>query len=173
MPIGKRAAPALIDRRHLRASAALEVSGTDKTANRKTGSCRWHFGPRFSDLRDSHRSIFRAIQPVMLLRERTAARPSGFVEPCRPSKAIKPPSGPLWIHEIKHDGFRLLVRREGSRVRLFTRGGYDWADRFQAIVEAASTIRARSFLIDGEAAVCRDDGVSDFDALRSRRAIVK
>jgi bifunctional non-homologous end joining protein LigD len=105
----------------------------------------------------------------MLLRERSAARPSGFVEPCRPSKAIKPPSGPLWIHEFKHDGFRLMVRREGSRVRLFTRGGYDWADRFPAIVEAASTIRASSFLIDGEAVVCRDDGVSDFDALRSRR----
>jgi ATP-dependent DNA ligase len=62
-----------------------------------------------------------------------------------------------------------MVRREGSRVRLFTRGGYDWASRFPAIVEAASTIRAQSFLIDGEAAVCRDDGVSDFDALRSRR----
>lgn len=53
----------------------------------------------------------------MLLRERSAARPSGFIEPCRPSKAIKPPSGPDWLHEIKHDGFRLMVRREGSRVR--------------------------------------------------------
>jgi bifunctional non-homologous end joining protein LigD len=52
---------------------------------------------------------------------------------------------------------------------LFTRGGYDWADRFPAIVEAASAIKAQSFLIDGEAVVCRDDGVSDFDALRSRR----
>jgi bifunctional non-homologous end joining protein LigD len=66
-----------------------------------------------------------------------------------------------------------MVRREGSRVRLFTRGGYDWGARFPAIVEAASTIRARSFLIDGEAVICRDDGVSDFDALRRRRAIVK
>jgi bifunctional non-homologous end joining protein LigD len=65
------------------------------------------------------------------------------------------------VHEIKHDGFRLMVRREGSRVRLL-RGGYDWADRFPRIVEAASTIRAQSFLIDGEAVVCRDDGVSGF-----------
>jgi bifunctional non-homologous end joining protein LigD len=62
-----------------------------------------------------------------------------------------------------------MVRREGSRVRLFTRGGYDWADRFPAIVEAASAIKARSFMMDGEAVVCRDDGVSDFDGLRSRR----
>ena len=73
----------------------------------------------------------------MLLRERSAFRPSGFIEPCRPLKAARPPSGPFWIHEIKHDDFRLMVCREGSRERLFTRGGYDWADRFPAIVEAA------------------------------------
>jgi bifunctional non-homologous end joining protein LigD len=97
-------------------------------------------------------------------------RPSGFVEPCRPSKASAPPSGPEWVHEIKHDGFRLLVRREGPRVRCFTRGGFDWADRFPAIVEAARRLRAQSFLIDGEVIVCRPDGLSDFDALRYRRA---
>ena len=50
--------------------------------------------------------------PCMLLRN-SSARPSGFVEPCRPSKATRPPSGPQWVHEIKHDGFRLMVRREG------------------------------------------------------------
>src|SRR3954454_8118701 len=72
----------------------------------------------------------------MLLR--TPSQQWRFIEPCRPSKAERPPSGPLWIHEIKHDGFRLMVRREGSRVRCFTRGGYDdWADRFPAIVDAA------------------------------------
>jgi bifunctional non-homologous end joining protein LigD len=99
------------------------------------------------------------------------ARPSGFVEPCRPSKATRPPSGPQWVHEIKHDGFRLLVRREGVRVRCFTRGGHDWAERFPAIVDAARRLKAKSFLIDGEAVVCRPDGLSDFDALRvGRRA---
>jgi bifunctional non-homologous end joining protein LigD len=50
----------------------------------------------------------------MLLR--TPSQQSQFIEPCRRSKAIKPPSGPLWVHEIKHDGFRLMVRREGARV---------------------------------------------------------
>ena len=113
--------------------------------------------------------FFALSAPAMLLRQRSAARPAGFVEPCRPSRAARPPSGPEWIHEIKHDGFRLMVRRGGSRVRLFARGGHNWADRFPAIVEAASTIRAQSFLIDGEAVVCRDDGLSDFKALRSRR----
>src|SRR2546429_8418772 len=103
----------------------------------------------------------------MLLR--TPSQKSPIIEPCRPSKAIKPPSGPLWVHEIKHDGFRLMVRREGSRVRCFTRGGYDWAARFPAIVEAANGIKAQWFLIDGEVVVCRDDGLSDFKALHSRR----
>ena len=57
--------------------------------------------------------------------------PSGFVEPCQPSKVARPPSGPLWVHEIKQDDYRLMVRRVGS-VRCFTRGGHDWADRFPA-----------------------------------------
>src|SRR3954453_20644134 len=104
-----------------------------------------------------------------MLRKSADRRPSGFVEPCRPSKASAPPSGPEWVHEIKHDGFRLLVHREGPRVRCFTRGGYDWADRFPAVIEAASRLRAQSFLIDGEGIVCRPDGLSDFDALRYRR----
>ena len=99
-----------------------------------------------------------------MLRRVSDRRPSGFIEPCRPSKATRPPSGPQWVHEIKHDGFRLMVRREGSRIRCFTKGGYDWADRFPAIVEAAKGLKAQSFLIDGEAVVCRDDGLSDFNA---------
>src|SRR5436190_1038377 len=91
-----------------------------------------------------------------------ARRSSGSIEPCRPSKAVRPPSGLLWVHEIKHDGFRLMVRLEGSRIRCFTKGGYEWADRFPAIVEAARRLKAQSFLIDGEAVVCRLEGLSDF-----------
>ena len=94
-------------------------------------------------------------------------RPSGFITPCLPSKVARPPSGPLWIHEIKHDGYRLMVRRDGSRVRCFTRNGHDWG--FRAIVDAASRIKASSFLIDGEVVIARDDGTPDFHALRSQR----
>lgn len=95
--------------------------------------------------------------------------PSGFFEPCRPTKALSPPAGPLWIHEIKHDGYRLIVRKYGARVWCFTRGGHDWSDRYPAIVEAARKIKAQSFTIDGEAIVARPDGISDFAALHSRR----
>ena len=95
--------------------------------------------------------------------------PSGFIESFLPQKVARPPSGPLWIHEIKHDGYRLMVRRDGSRVRCFTRNGHDWADRFRAIVDAASRIKASSFLIDGEVVIASDDGTPDFHALRSKR----
>ena len=91
-------------------------------------------------------------------------RPPGFIEPCLPSKVTRPPSGPLWVHEIKHDGYRLMVRRDGARVRSFTRNGHDWADRFPAIVAAVHRIKASSFLIDGEVVIVRDDGTSDFHA---------
>ena len=99
--------------------------------------------------------------------------PSGFVAPCLPSKVTKPPTGSLWVHEIKHDGYRLMVRRDGSRIRCFTRNGYDWADRFLAIVDAAHRIKAQSFLIDGEAVIAHDDGTPDFHALRSRREAMR
>src|SRR6185369_4802335 len=91
--------------------------------------------------------------------------PAAFIEP---SKVLRPPTGQLWVHEIKHDGYRLMVRRDGERVRCFTRNGHDWADRFPAIVDAANRIKATSFLIDGEAVIARDDGMSDFRALRSK-----
>ena len=99
----------------------------------------------------------------------TVRRPSGFIEPCLPTKVARPPSGPLWVHEIKHDGYRLMLRRDGERVRCFTRNGHDWADRFPVIVEAAARLKAQSFLIDGEAVIARDDGTPDFHALRSKR----
>ena len=95
--------------------------------------------------------------------------PSGFIEPCQPSKVARPPSGPLWVHEIKHDGYRLIVQREGERVRLFTRNGHDWSGRFPAITEAALRNRNSSFVIDGEAVLLGVDGISDFNGLHSRK----
>jgi ATP-dependent DNA ligase len=86
-----------------------------------------------------------------------------FIEPCLPSRADRPPSGPEWIHEIKLDGFRMMVRRDPAAARLLTRNGYDWTGRFPLIAAAAEALRARSFLIDGEAVACDGDGVPIFD----------
>ena len=72
-------------------------------------------------------------------------------EPCIPSGAKSVPNRPEWIHEIKHDGYRLIVQREGDRVRLFTRNGHDWSGRYSRITEAALRIGNTSFVIDGEA----------------------
>ncbi|MGY4224306.1 bifunctional non-homologous end joining protein LigD [Bradyrhizobium sp. USDA 4503] len=79
------------------------------------------------------------------------------------------PSGADWLHEIKHDGYRLIVQRDGNRVRLFTRNGYDWSTRFPLIAEAALRNRCRQFVIDGEAVLLAVDGRSDFNGLHSRR----
>jgi bifunctional non-homologous end joining protein LigD len=96
-------------------------------------------------------------------------RVAAFIEPCLPSPANRLPSGPDWIHEIKLDGFRMMVRRDPAGVRLLTRNGHDWSGRFPLIAEAAGALRARSFLIDGEAVACGDDGLPVFDRLRYRR----
>jgi bifunctional non-homologous end joining protein LigD len=74
-----------------------------------------------------------------------------------------------WIHEVKYEGFGLLVHRDGDRVRLLTRNGHDWSSRYPWIVESALKNRAKQFVIDGEAVVLGVDGVSDFEALYSRR----
>lgn len=95
-------------------------------------------------------------------------RPAGFMEPCMPTVAEKPPIGQVWVHEIKHDGFRLMVWRDGERVRLFTRRGFDWSERYPRIARSARKLRATRFLIDGEAVVVGDDGASDFEKLHSR-----
>jgi ATP-dependent DNA ligase len=70
---------------------------------------------------------------------------------CLPTLGKAVPAGPEWFHEIKFDGYRLRVERDGDSVRLITRGGYDWTKRFPRIVEAALNNRRKQFVIDGEA----------------------
>jgi bifunctional non-homologous end joining protein LigD len=89
--------------------------------------------------------------------------------PCLPTRGTAVPAGPGWIHEIKHDGYRLTVYREGKRVRLFTRNGHDWTNHYPLIVEAALRIRIGSFVLDVEAVLLGVDGRSDFDGLHSRQ----
>jgi bifunctional non-homologous end joining protein LigD len=101
----------------------------------------------------------------MSLRERT--RPGlGIIEPCLPSPAKVPPSGPGWIHEIKHDGFRILARRDGAGVQLITRHGNDFTARFPLVASAVAALPARSCLIDGEAIVCDENGLAVFELIR-------
>ena len=105
---------------------------------------------------------------VMSLRLRTRPPIAGFIEPCLPRTADRPPAGPGWLHEIKHDGYRLLARKDAARVRLITRRGIAWTERFPLIAEAASALPCKSCLIDGEAVACDDRGLADFQLLRRR-----
>src|SRR5215813_15161320 len=106
----------------------------------------------------------------MSLRERT--RPGlGIIEPCLPSPAKAPPSGPGWIHEIKHDGFRILARRDSAGVRLITRAGNDFSSRFPFIAMAVGKLPVRSCLIDGEAIVCDVNGLAVFELIRRHGAL--
>ena len=104
----------------------------------------------------------------MSLRERI--RPGlGIIEPCLPSPAKAPPSGPGWLHEIKHDGFRIMARRNSADVRLITRNGHDFSSRFPFIEMAIKSLSVRSCLIDGEAVVCDENELAVFDLIRSYR----
>ena len=89
--------------------------------------------------------------------------PAGFIAPCLPTKTDKLPSGSQWLHEIKHDGFRIIARKNGERVRLYSRPGNDLTHRFPLIVDALSRLRSRSCIIDGEAVACDDNGVAGQD----------
>jgi bifunctional non-homologous end joining protein LigD len=95
--------------------------------------------------------------------------PAGFVPACIPTKTSAPPSGGAWLHEIKHDGFRVIARKDGDRVRLYSRPGNDLTYRFPLIVESLARLRSRSCIIDGEAVCCDDKGVPSFDRIRYRR----
>src|SRR5258707_9896362 len=95
--------------------------------------------------------------------------PGGFIAPCLPTKTDKLPSGDLWLHEIKHDGFRVIARKDGDRVRLYSRPGNDMTRRFLQMVEALARLRSRSCIIDGEAVACDDNGLASFERIRYRQ----
>jgi bifunctional non-homologous end joining protein LigD len=99
-------------------------------------------------------------------RPRDLTLPASFIAPCLPMTAPCPPSGPLWLHEIKHDGLRIIARKDGRQVRLYSRPGNDLTQRFPLIVEAMA--RLPSCTIDGEAIACDDSGSSSFDLLQGR-----
>jgi bifunctional non-homologous end joining protein LigD len=90
-----------------------------------------------------------------------------FLEPSLASPCEKPPSGPKWIHEIKHDGYRMQARIDGLTVRLFTRKALDWTKRFRSIADALGNLGLGSALIDGEVVVEDAAGISSFNNLQA------
>jgi ATP-dependent DNA ligase len=83
---------------------------------------------------------------------RTRIPPVGFVRPCEPALVNRPPAGAGWLHEVKRDGFRILVRKLGERAKAWSRRGADFTARFASIAGAVRGLAADEALIDGEAA---------------------
>jgi ATP-dependent DNA ligase len=96
-------------------------------------------------------------------------RPPGNIELCLPRPVKAPPTGPDWIHEIKHDGFRILARRDGPKVRLISRNGHDLTYRFPLAAAAVAALPVYSCSIDGEAIVCDGKGLAVFQFIRNYR----
>jgi bifunctional non-homologous end joining protein LigD len=84
------------------------------------------------------------------------------------SSIARVPSGARWIHEIKFDGFRVQLHITNEGVRVFTRNGHDWTNRFKKIANEAFLISAGSAIIDGEVVVPAVDGTTDFSVLQNQ-----
>lgn len=85
---------------------------------------------------------------------------------CIPTLADRPPSGPGWVHEIKHDGYRLMACRGIAGIRLLTRNGHDFVDRYPAVATAVSQLKCWSCTIDGEVVIFDDKGRARFERLQ-------
>ncbi|MDX2329945.1 hypothetical protein GOL43_30730 [Sinorhizobium medicae] len=88
------------------------------------------------------------------------------VDPCLATLVDRPPKGPEWAYEVKWDGYRLAVHIEPGRVRVLTRGGYDWTERFPMIADDARRLAMKTAILDGEAVVFDHQGRSDFGMLQ-------
>jgi bifunctional non-homologous end joining protein LigD len=98
-----------------------------------------------------------------------AEQSSPRFEPTLARPAKEPPNRPGWIHEIKHDGFRIVVQKEADNVRRISRNGYDFTDRYPLIVDAIRSLPAKSCIVDGEGIVTDDKGLAVFDLIRGHR----
>ena len=90
-----------------------------------------------------------------------------FVEPCLATLQDKPPAGDAWLHEVKFDGYRLQARLSAGKVKLLTRTGLDWTERFgEQIIDALAALPCGTALIDGEVVALGENGISSFSALQ-------
>ena len=89
-----------------------------------------------------------------------------FVQPCLATLGDKPPDSDSWIHEIKFDGYRIQARLDRGKVKLLTRKGLDWTQKFPTIASAVAKLPTRTALIDGEVVAEGDDGLSSFSLLQ-------
>jgi ATP-dependent DNA ligase len=90
-----------------------------------------------------------------------------FIEPCLPTLTREPPMGPAWVHEVKFDGYRIQIHKDGKHVALYSKNGNDFLSRFPTLLTAVAALPC--VILDAEVTACRDDGSPDFTALLRRR----
>jgi bifunctional non-homologous end joining protein LigD len=93
-------------------------------------------------------------------------QPPCFVQPCIPVAAQRPPPGDAWVHELKLDGYRFQIIKDGAQVRLFSRSGLEWTDRHQGFAKAFLNLRCRSAVLDGELVMPDANGALNSNGLR-------
>ena len=119
---------------------------------------------------DASAASGRTMAEITAAARATADLPPQFVAPQLARLAAAPPDGEGWLFEIKHDGYRCQLRIADGEATVRTRGGHDWTGRFASLAAAARDLPVRSALIDGEAVVVAEDGVSRFSHLRAALA---
>ncbi|HWJ17172.1 MAG TPA: DNA ligase D, partial [Geobacterales bacterium] len=142
-----------------------DLSPSGDTSPNGTRGGRRSQKPALSRQKNGELGEHSSIKPSSIKGAKKAAFP-GFVEPCLALLVEKPPAGDGWLHEIKFDGYRLMAAIDGKSIRLLTRSGLDWTDRFPGIAEAFADFPAKSALFDGEAVIEDENGVSSFSALQ-------
>lgn len=94
-------------------------------------------------------------------------KPPPFVEPSKPKRFPRPPSGERWLHEVKFDGHRVHVRIDGGELKILSSRGNDYTPKAgQSVAHALRSLPARSAYLDAEMVVNDEDGVSDFGLLQ-------
>lgn len=127
-----------------------------------------HAGTRdASKLGSTSISTGRTLAAIARATPHAGGKPPAFQSPALCKLSDTPPDGGTWLHELKYDGYRLLAAIGGGKARLFTRSGKDWSQRFGRLCENLAVLDCQSALIDGEAAVLGDSGLSDFSALQA------
>jgi bifunctional non-homologous end joining protein LigD len=125
-----------------------------------SGNVEWVEGVRFKEKAPAKREKTSGV----------GGEPPKFVPPQLATLDTEPPSGNEWIHEIKFDGYRAEAAVGGGKVRIYTRTGLDWTEKFQSILRPLADLPCRSALIDGEAVVHDKDGRSNFGLLQQAMA---
>ena len=97
-------------------------------------------------------------------------RPSPFIIPAHPALRDRPPKGDGWLHEVKFDGYRVQLHKDGNDVAIYSRNGVDFISRFPPIAYALKHLPTKTLIIDAEAVACNARGMPDFIALHGRGA---